>query len=66
MDTLNRRGRKEGREARIKAWWGMFASPVFRRQRQKDYHKFEVHLAYTVRSRLESDFVVQADLEVTV
>lgn len=64
MDTLNRRGRKEGRKARIKAWWGMFASPVFRRQRQEDYHKFEV--AYTARSRLESDFVVQAGLEVTV
>lgn len=47
MDTPNTRGRKEEKEARIKAWWGMFISPVFGRQRQEDYHKFEVHLAYT-------------------
>lgn len=29
----------------------MFVSPVFERQRQEDYYKFEVNLAYTVSSR---------------
>lgn len=30
---------------------GLSVSPVLGRQKQEDYHKFEVHLAYAVRSR---------------
>lgn len=51
MDTPSTRGRKKEKEARIKVWWGMFVSPVFKRLRQEDYHKFEVNLTYTVSSR---------------